>query len=150
RGEGGWRLRVGGAEAGGLAARLTEVAANTPGAGAVIVEPAAADYRARLAGAACSVSLLGYNTATDLLGAGTPAVIRPMEEGAEREQMIRAEAFAALPGFHLLTRDDPGALAAAVERALAAPGPPPGLVDLDGAARTARIIIEGGAAPKGG
>lgn len=141
-----WRLRVGGADAVEQAARLQALAAGS----AVIVEPAAADYRARLGAAACSVSLLGYNTATDLLSAGTPAVIRPMDEGGEREQIIRAEAFAALPGFHLLTKDDPGALTAAVERALTSPGPPRGLVDLGGAARTARLIIERGAPLRGG
>ncbi|QIE57175.1 glycosyltransferase [Pikeienuella piscinae] len=134
-----WRLRVGGADAAVEAARLQALAAGAP----VIVEPAAADYRARLAVAACSVSLLGYNTATDLLTAGTPAVIAPMEEGGEKEQLIRAAAFARLPGFHRLCASDPPSLAAAVETAAAAPGPPPGLVDLSGAETTARIILAG-------
>ncbi|MFV0475867.1 MAG: glycosyltransferase, partial [Pikeienuella sp.] len=120
------------------AARLAALAAGAP----VIVEPAAADYRARLAAAACSVSLFGYNTATDLLAAGTPAVIAPMDEGGEREQQIRAAAFAALPGFHLAT--DPARLAETVERAIDAPGPPPGLADLSGAEKSARIILDAG------
>ncbi len=135
-----WRLRVGGADALAEAARLRSLAGDAP----VIVEPAASDYRARLAAAAVSVSLLGYNTATDLLAAGTPAVIHPMAEGAEKEQTIRAEAFARLPGFHLLREATPKALREAVAKAEAAPGPPPGLADLSGAAQAARIILESG------
>ncbi|MEL6793619.1 MAG: glycosyltransferase, partial [Pseudomonadota bacterium] len=81
-----WRLRVGGADAAAEVLRLTALAGDAP----AIVEPAAPDYRARLGAAACSVSLLGYNTATDLLTAGVPAVIAPMEDGGEQEQRIRA------------------------------------------------------------
>ncbi|MFN3262921.1 MAG: glycosyltransferase family protein [Pikeienuella sp.] len=133
-----WRLRVGGADAAEAAARLRALAPGAP----LVAEPAAADHRARLAAAACSVSLLGYNTATDLLAAGTPAVISPMREGGEREQLIRAEAFARLPGFRVLDEETPEALACAVEAAIAAGGPPPGLARLDGAARAAEIILE--------
>ncbi len=135
-----WRLRVGGADAAEAAARLRAFAPGAP----LVVEPAAADHRARLAAAACSVSLLGYNTATDLLAAGTPAVISPMREGGEQEQLIRAEAFARLPGFRLLEAETPEALARAVEEAIAAGGPPPGLALLDGAARAAGIILGAG------
>ncbi|WP_340108428.1 glycosyltransferase [Pikeienuella sp. HZG-20] len=132
-----WRLRVGGADAEAEAIRLGRLGRGAP----VIVEPATADYRARLAAAACSVSLFGYNTATDLLAAGTPAVILPMSEGEEREQQIRAAAFAGLPGFHRPAGPGPDALAAAVEAAIGAPGPPPGLADLSGAETAARLIL---------
>jgi predicted glycosyltransferase len=130
-----WRLRVGGADAATEVLRLTALAGDAP----VIVEPAAADYRARLGAAACSVSLLGYNTATDILLAGRPALVMPMEEGGEQEQMIRARAFARLPGIWLLS--DPSRLAAAVEAACERAGPPPGLVDIQGAAKSARILL---------
>ncbi|MEL7463590.1 MAG: glycosyltransferase [Pseudomonadota bacterium] len=134
-----WRLRVGGADAAAEALRLTALAGDAP----VVAEPAAADYRARLGAAACSVSLLGYNTATDILTAGVPAVIAPMEEGGEKEQRIRAAAFARLPGIAWLEAMDPETLLSAVQRATALPGPPAGLVDLNGAETTARIVLGG-------
>lgn len=134
-----WRLRVGGADAAAEVARLKALAGGAP----VAIEPAAPDYRARLSAAACSVSLLGYNTATDLLAAGTPAVIAPMREGGEQEQIIRADAFARLPGFTLLEELTPEALRAAVGAAVAGPAPDPAAVALDGAAETARIVMEG-------
>lgn len=130
-----WRLRVGGADAAAEVLRLTALAGDAP----VIVEPAAADYRARLGAAACSVSLLGYNTATDILLAGRPALIAPMAEGGEQEQQIRARAFAQLPGIWQIT--DPAQLGAAVEAACGTSGPPPGLVNMDGAATSARILL---------
>lgn len=133
-----WRLRVGGADAAAEAARLGALAADEE----IIIEPAASDYRARLAAATCSVSLLGYNTATDLLAAGIPAVIAPMREGGEREQIIRGEAFAGLPGFHLLAELAPASLRGAVDAAIGGPAPAPGAVSLDGAARSAAIIME--------
>lgn len=132
-----WRLRVGGADAASHARALAARAGGAP----VVVEPAAPDYRARLAAAACSVSLLGYNTATDLLGVDTPAVISPMAEGDEKEQLIRADAFARLPGFTRLDAPTPSALSAAVEAAIAAGRRPPAGVALDGARAAARIIL---------
>lgn len=132
-----WRLRTGGADAAAEALRLTALAGDAP----VVAEPAAPDYRARLGAAACSVSLLGYNTATDILAAGVPAVIAPMEEGGEAEQRIRAAAFERLPGITRLSALTPRALQGAVAAACRAPGPPPGLVDLSGAETTARLIL---------
>jgi len=40
--------------------------------------------------AAASVSLCGYNTALDILQAGTPAVFVPFDDGSEVEQGLRA------------------------------------------------------------
>lgn len=133
-----WRLRVGGADAAAEALRLTALAGDAP----VIAEPAAADYRSRLGVAACSVSLLGYNTATDILTAGVPSVVLPMQEGGEKEQKIRAAAFARLPGISLLETLDPVALGRAVQSATGSAGPPPGLVDLAGAETAARLLLE--------
>ncbi len=121
-----WRLLVGGADA-------AEVAARLPGA-----EPARADYRARLAGAAASISLAGYNTACDLLACTTPAVLVPMGDGGEREQGLRAAALTRY-GFRVLHDPDARALRAAV--ANAAPRPP-APVALDGADRSAALILQ--------
>lgn len=132
-----WRLRVGGADAAAEVQRLQQGAGDAP----VIIEPAASDYRARLGACACSVSLLGYNTCTDLLLAARPSVIYPMREGDEQEQRIRADAFHNLPGFHQLEDMSPKALSDLVEHAIAAgPGAPHG-VKMDGAAITAKMLL---------
>ena len=100
------------------------------------------DYRTLLAGAALSVSQCGYNTATDLLATGTPAVLVPFEAGSETEQRARAERLAArglariLPEA-ALTAD---ALLRAVDAQLAAPPPRPHAFDLDGARRSVEIV----------
>ncbi|MEM7269001.1 MAG: glycosyltransferase [Pseudomonadota bacterium] len=136
-GERTWRLRVGGADAAEQVERLMDQAKDAP----VIIEPAAPDYRARLGACACSVSLFGYNTATDLMAAGRPAVIAPMAEGDEKEQMIRADAFSGLPGFTILDPDTSAdELAAAVDNSVE--GPSPSGFNLGGAAETARLIAE--------
>ncbi|MGB0504992.1 MAG: glycosyltransferase family protein [Pikeienuella sp.] len=134
-----WRLRTGGADAAQQAERLQKMVASP----LVIVEPAAFDYRARLASAACSVSLFGYNTATDLIAAGTPAVIVPMDEGGEQEQIIRAEAFSGLPGFTMLRDPDAATLRNAVDTAIDGPRPSPNL-GMDGAVQAADLIIHAG------
>jgi predicted glycosyltransferase len=128
-----WRLLVGGADAAGFAATLP---------GPAVAEPARADYRARLAGAAASVSLAGYNTVADLLRCGTPAVVVPMAEGGEREQLLRGAALARR-GLPVLAIEGlaPPALAGAVERAIAAGPRPPSGIATDGAARSAAILL---------
>ena len=64
-----------------------------------------------------------------------------MREGGEKEQAIRAAAFARLPGIAMLDQPRPAKLAEAVRRAVRSAGPPPGLVDLSGAETTARILL---------
>ncbi|WP_333834548.1 glycosyltransferase family protein [Rubrimonas sp.] len=134
-----WRLRVGGADAEARIAALRRRAAGAP----VVVERAGPDYRARLGAAAASVSLFGYNTAVDLLQSRTPAVIAPFAEAGEREQTLRADAFAGLPQFERLdaARLSPEALRAAAARAVARGRGPASSVDLDGAARSAALIL---------
>jgi predicted glycosyltransferase len=129
-----WRILAGGADAAAFAATLP---------GPAIAEPARADYRARLAGAAASVSLAGYNTVADLLQCRTPAVIVPMAEAGEREQLLRGAALARL-GWTVLdiATLTPSRLAEAVEAAIAAgPRPDPGIAT-DGAARSARLLYQ--------
>lgn len=59
-------------------------------------------FRARLRGAAASVSFCGYNTALDVLQAGIPAIFTPFDDGGEVEQSQRARALARLPGIRTL------------------------------------------------
>lgn len=130
-----WRLLVGGADAGAEAARLAAL-------GPATVEPARPDYLALLRRAAVSVSLCGYNTAAEVALSGTPAILVPMEEGGEREQLIRAEAFATLPEVEVrrIGDLDPGTLAAAAAEAATRPRRPAPL-RADGAREAARAIL---------
>jgi predicted glycosyltransferase len=102
-----------------------------------------ADYPELLAGAAASVSRAGYNTVMDLAACRTPAVLVPFEAHGQREQAIRAEALAALPGVTVLREEEltAGALAEAAEAAARAPRRAPWPLARDGAARAARAIL---------
>ncbi|MEE3100813.1 MAG: glycosyltransferase, partial [Pseudomonadota bacterium] len=131
-----WRLLVGGADARAEAARLAAL-------GPAQAEPARPDYRAMLGRAAVSVSLAGYNTAVEAALSPTPALLVPMEEGGEQEQLIRAEAFARLPGLAAarIGALTPRTLAKRVHALaegprIAAP------LRADGAAESVRLILE--------
>lgn len=131
-----WRLLVGGGDAAAEAARLNAM-------GPALAEPARPDFRAMLPRAALSISLAGYNTAVEAALRGGPSLLVPMEEGGEQEQLIRARAFAALPGVTMLRIGDltPQTLRAAADAALAAaPATPPAL-RADGAARAAEMLF---------
>lgn len=136
-----WRLLVGGG-----AQRLATLRARAEASPAprLLLEAARPDYRSLLRRAACSVSQVGYNTALDLLTAQVPSVLTPFAEGGETEQSLRASLLSARAGAVSLAEADvtPETLAAAVAAAQAA-GPlrPPPLA-LDGAARSAQIILE--------
>lgn len=128
-----WRLLVGGAE---RCAALASVApANA------IVEPARSDFRSMLRHAAASVSMCGYNTALDLLQAGTPAVLVPFDDGGEVEQGLRAASLARLPGFDVLqtARLTPDSLLNAVNAATSGGRRPATTFNFDGASETVRI-----------
>ncbi len=111
-----WRLLVGGSDAGDRIAALREQAQGT----ATIIEPARPDFRQMLKHAAASVSMCGYNTALDLLQAGTPSVLIPFDAGNEVEQGLRADSLAALTGFSVLrsAQMTPDALRLAVTQVL--------------------------------
>lgn len=132
-----WRLLVGGA---GSADRIRDLTAHA-GSAPVIIEPARADFRQMLRHAACSVSLCGYNTALDLLQAGTPAVFVPFDEGGEVEQTIRAHSLSANPGIRMLVAEDltPHALLEAMAQAKATRPAQSLQPDFDGAAQTVQV-----------
>jgi predicted glycosyltransferase len=107
----------------------------------VAVERFRDDFVALLRGCRVSVSQAGYNTVLDLLAARARAVLVPFAAARETEQSLRAERLAAL-GAAVLVRESElsvAALAAAIERAAARP-PPSLAIDIDGAARAARLI----------
>lgn len=99
------------------------------------------DFRARLAGAAVSVSQAGYNTLIETVRAGTPGVIVPFETDREREQLTRAEAFAGRGLVRLVRAADatPDALAQAIDATASVP-PPKSNIDFRGAAGTVRAV----------
>jgi len=111
-----WRVLVGRNLGAGARDRLRAAAA--PG---MTVEWARPDFRAMLGRAALSVSQAGYNTVTETLAAGVPAVLVPWGEGAETEQRDRAAALERLDRARVVPAAalSPEALARAVDQALA-------------------------------
>lgn len=133
-----WRLLVGGSDA---RQRIADFAkAGSP----VLLEPARKDFRQMLSHAAASVSMCGYNTALDLLQAGTPAVLIPFDAGNETEQGLRAASLAPLNGIQVVKTADLSAerLCAAVKAVLHAPPRVTGGFRFDGAARSVEIAAE--------
>ena len=136
-----WRILVGGTDARERAAALCATAPAN-----VIAEPARADFRQMLRHAAASVSMCGYNTALDLLQAGTPAVLVPFDAGAEVEQSLRARALARRDGFEFLAAADitSDSLRRAVDRVIAAPKRGGDQVQMAGAQRSVEIVMAWG------
>jgi predicted glycosyltransferase len=75
------------------------------------------DFRARLAGAAVSISQAGYNTMIEAVKARTPTVVVPYETEREKEQAMRARRFSERGLIKVLRAEtlDPMALARAVD-----------------------------------
>lgn len=132
-----WRLLVGGSDA---PARIEALTAQAQGT-AVVIEPARPDFRQMLCHSAASVSLCGYNTALDLLQAGTPAVFVPFDAGQEVEQTLRADSLASLPAIAVLRSADltPETLADQLRRVLADGRRDATTLRFDGAAQTVRL-----------
>jgi predicted glycosyltransferase len=101
---------------------------------------AADDLPGAMRRAEVSVSQCGYTTAVDIVRAGVPAVVVPFDEGCESEQLVRAERLQHL-GAVRVVRASKGArgLAAAIDAARRSEAPPS--LDLDGADRSASILL---------
>ena len=108
----------------------------------VVVERARPDFPALLARCRLSISQAGYNTVLDLLQAGCRAVVVPFAAGSETEQATRARLLEARGRLTVVEEAglSPESLAAGVVTALAAAPPAPIRLELDGAARTARLL----------
>lgn len=132
----GWRILV------GHGVPDADFAALGHGLGEGVLARARPDYRALLAGAAVSVSQCGYNTAVDLLAAGTPSVLVPFEAGHETEQRLRAERLAAR-GLGLVVPEREvraDVLLRAIHEARAGVRAGPHGIDLGGVARTVALV----------
>lgn len=116
------------------------------GGGALVVERFHPDLARLMAGARLSLSQAGYNTVCDLLRAGCAGILVPFASGGETEQTLRANLLARRGLARVLPEEGlaPALLARTVAEALEA-GPPPAALprpDLEGAARTARLLAE--------
>ena len=133
----GWRLLVAPGIGEDALARLRAAA----GTG-VTVERNRPDFAALLRRCRVSVSQAGYNTLAESVAAGARVVAVPFAEAGEREQGLRARAFAAAGLLRVLPSEtlSPAALAAAVAIAAASERPRRG-PRLDGAATTARLLL---------
>ena len=142
-----WRLLSGVNLDAATFAELARLAGHA-GAGAVIVERSRSDFRTLLQNCAVSVSQAGYNTVMEILDCQTRAVIVPFAGGKETEQTLRAHLLAERGRIEVVAEDalEPARLAAAIDRAAnrAAPGPSP--IDLDGARKSAELIVQWAAA----
>jgi predicted glycosyltransferase len=89
------------------------------------------------------VSRAGYNTVGEVLRAGCPAVLVPYAGDGQTEQQRRARMLQERGLTRLLDHDELSAatLGAAVDAA-ATWRPPPCDLDLDGAARSARLLLD--------
>jgi predicted glycosyltransferase len=115
-----------------------------PKADGIIVERARQDFTLRLKNCVLSVSQAGYNTVLETLQARARAVLVPYAGGGESEQTLRARLLSERGLVHRVEEDalQPATLAAAIDRAAAAPRPPAGALDLDGARRSAELMRE--------
>jgi predicted glycosyltransferase len=137
--EASWRLLA------GLKASDDELRALAGRAGpGVVVERHRPDFRALLANAALSISQAGYNTVAEILQARVRSVLVPFAAAGESEQTLRAQALVERGAAQMVEEAslDAGSLAEAVNRAVRGTRPPEGLVELDGARRSAALLQE--------
>lgn len=109
----------------------------------VVLNRFRSDFAALLASCRVSVSQGGYNTILETLASRTPAVIVPFAEGQESEQTDRARLLAGKGLLRFLPQSalTPERLAEEIDHA-AQMRPPAIEIDLDGAARSAQLILE--------
>jgi predicted glycosyltransferase len=110
----------------------------------VVVERARPDFTCLLQGCHLSISQAGYNTVMEVLDAGVPAVVAPYAGGLESEQTLRAKRLAARGVLQVVDEQalNAATIAAAIERALAAPPSRLGGLDTGGAERTPGLLRE--------
>jgi predicted glycosyltransferase len=108
----------------------------------ITLERSRDDFTALLANCALSISQAGYNTVAETLQARVRAVLVPFAGGGESEQTLRARLLAECSAAQMVDEStlSPQSLAAAVNRAVRAELPAAGLVDLDGARRSAELL----------
>ena len=114
------------------------------GDGRVIVERSRTDFTRLLSRCALSISQGGYNTMMETLQAGARSVVVPFAAGAETEQTLRAQLLAQRGLLELVDEANlsPATLAAAVDRAMGRARPERSPIDLDGANKSAQLLLD--------
>jgi predicted glycosyltransferase len=109
----------------------------------IVIERFRGDFAALLGCCRVSVSQGGYNTVLETVANRTPAVIVPFAEGQESEQTDRVRLLAEKGLVRFLPQSElsPERLAAEIDR-VAAMTPPAIEIDLNGAARSAELILD--------
>ena len=109
----------------------------------VIIEPARSDFAALLRSCALSISQGGYNTIVETLQANAPSVIVPFAANRESEQALRANLLAKRNLLETVSEAklSPESLAEAVNAAFRIGRKDSG-IDLSGAEKTARLLVE--------
>ncbi len=117
----------------------------------VRVERNRRDFPHLLARCHVSISQAGYNTVTDILRSRARAVLVPYADSGEREQTLRAEMLDARGLAVMLPpeRLRPASLAAALDAAAGLPRAHGPRIDLDGASRSAGLLIALAAGARG-
>ncbi len=112
--------------------------------GSIRVERNRDDFSTLLENCTVSVSQCGYNTMVDLIQSRARSIVVPFEGEAETEQPLRAAKLAKHGLAKVLTEREltPAALASAVDRCALRAGPDPLDLDLDGAAGSARFLLD--------
>jgi predicted glycosyltransferase len=119
---------------------LGRLAAQAPG---VVLERSRRDFTTLLANCELSVSQAGYNTLLESMQLRARAVVVPFARGQETEQTLRARRFAARGLLEMVEEAalTPAALAQAIDRAAARPRPAAGALALEGAAKSAALLL---------
>lgn len=99
------------------------------------------DLRAEMRRSAASVSQCGYNTALDILRAGTPALVVPFADGGEDEQLNRARRLERLGALRVVEQRelDPARFAREL-RELLSFRPQQSALDMRGGYNSARLV----------
>jgi predicted glycosyltransferase len=136
-----WRILTG-VNASAADAAMIGAAAAAAHEGEIIIERMRGDFDVLLENCTLSVSQAGYNTVMEIVQARARAVVVPFAGGAETEQLLRAAALAARGELELVEERElsPRTLAAAIDRAAAAPRSPRPDIDLEGAERSAALL----------
>ena len=136
-----WRILAGNNLPDGEFQKLAGLAAD---AGDVELERSRPDFTVLLANCEISISQAGYNTLLETVQARARAVVVPFAGGHETEQTLRARCFAERGLLDMVEESAlaPEALAAAIDRAVRKPRPSPGAINLDGASRSAALIVQ--------
>ncbi|MEJ7615714.1 MAG: glycosyltransferase [Pyrinomonadaceae bacterium] len=123
--------------------RFQKQAAGTDG---VTIERFTTEFTSYLKMADLSISMAGYNTCMDILGAGVRSLVYPFTGNNNQEQAIRARKLERMGAVKMIRAEEltPERLAAEIMLCLTSPAPTaqPVPLDMGGAEKTAQLLTE--------